>query len=282
MAPCVRRGRLHGLEGTDISGGPRQSRVARVQSAPHERRMLASRFFEDSVVMNADVNGELRMDSFPDGRTRIALLMTKNRQCTGLWVMGPRTSAVFKNSHGVDCAAVGTIKPGWVTALLDVSAAALTNQSVRLQELWGEDALPLTCEVSRSPESLSERFVAAALSRKRTREESSSARLARHAVRMLDAERVPVESVAERLGVTSRHLRRTFVENVGVGPKEFARASRLKRALRLSETTEDWGDVANHAGYFDQSHFTTDFKALMGVTPSRFERRAVVDLSCGL
>lgn len=232
--------------------------------------------------MSADSNGELRMDSFPDGRTRIALLVTKNRQCTGLWVMGPRTSAMFKTSHGVDCAVVATIKPGWASALLDLPTSELTDQTIRLHTLWGDDALPLTCSVSRAPEALAEHFVTAALARKRKREESSSARLARHAVRMLDAEALPVESVAERLGVTSRHLRRTFVENVGVGPKEFARASRLKRALRLSQTAGDWGDVASNAGYFDQSHFTTDFKALMGVTPSRFAQRAVVDASCGL
>ncbi|HEY0882562.1 MAG TPA: helix-turn-helix transcriptional regulator [Archangium sp.] len=242
--------------------------------------MDSARFFEDSVVRAADANGDLRMDSLPDGRTRIALLMTKNQNCTGLWVVGPRTSAIFKTSHGVDRAVVATIKPGWTSTLLGVPASELTNQTVRLHTLWGEDALPLTCEVSRAPETLPERFVAAALHR--NRQESSSARLARHATRLLDAEPLPVETVAEKLGVTSRHLRRTFIENVGVGPKDFSRASRLQRALRLSETTDDWGEVATHAGYFDQSHFTTDFKALMGVTPSRFERRAVVDLSCGL
>ncbi|MGV3622739.1 MAG: helix-turn-helix domain-containing protein [Archangium sp.] len=246
------------------------------------RRMLASRFFEDSVVMNADANGDLRMDAVPDGRTRIALMVTQNRVCTGLWVVGPRTSALFKTSHGIEQVAVATIKPGWATALLDVPASELTDQTVRLQTLWGEDALPLTCAISREPDAIAEHFATAALARVRKREESSSARLARHAVRMLDAEQVPVGSVAERLGVTSRHLRRTFVENVGVGPKEFARATRLQRALKLAEKTTDWGDVANTAGYFDQSHFTTDFKALMGVTPTRFERRAVVDYACGL
>lgn len=246
------------------------------------RRMLASRFFEESIVMHADANGDLRMDALPDGRTRIALMVTKNRVCTGLWVVGPRTSALFKTAHGIEKVVLATIKPGWATALLDVPASELTDQTVRLQTLWGEDTLSLTCEVSRAPDALAERFATAALARQRKREESSSARLARHAVRMLDAEQLPVESVAERLGVTSRHLRRTFVENVGVGPKEFARATRLQRALKLSETNDDWGHVANDAGYFDQSHFTTDFKALMGVTPTRFEHRAVVNSACGL
>lgn len=246
------------------------------------RGMLASRFFEESLELNADANGDLRMDAVPDGRTRIALMLTKNHACSGLWVVGPRTSALFKTSHGIEKVVLATIKPGWATALLDVPTSELTNQAVRLQTLWGEEALALTCAVSRAPAALAERFVTAALNRKRRREESSSARLARHAVRMLDTEQLPVESVAERLGVTSRHLRRTFIENVGVGPKEFARATRLQRALKLSERTDDWGHVANTAGYFDQSHFTTDFKALMGVTPTRFERRAVVDYACGL
>ena len=230
----MRRSCRPGLEGTDIS----TERRLRGGALGHiNARMESARFFEDSVVRRADANGDLRMDTLPDGRTRIALLMTKNQNCTGVWIVGPRTSAIFKTSHGVERAVVATIKPGWTSTLLGVPASELTDQTLRLQTLWGDDALSLTCEVSRAPDSLPERFVAAAL--KRNREESSSARLARHATRLLETEPLPVETVAEKLGVTSRHLRRTFVENVGVGPKEYARASRLQRALRLSEKTDD-------------------------------------------
>jgi len=167
--------------------------------------------------------------------------------------------------------------------LLDVPASEFVDQTVMLKTLWGESAMALTRMMLASPDAatLPERFTDVSLARKRTHFESSSARLARHAVRMLDAESLPVGHVAARLGVSDRHLRRTFIETVGVGVKEFARASRLQRALRLAKQNDDWGEVATHAGYFDQSHFSADFKALMGVTPSAFRSHVIEDNSCG-
>ena len=44
-----------------------------------------------------------------------------------------------------------------------------------------------------------------------------------------EGDEVRVESVAERLGVTARHLRRAFTESAGIGPKELARSVRYQR-----------------------------------------------------
>jgi AraC-like DNA-binding protein len=110
----------------------------------------------------------------------------------------------------------------------------------------------------------------------RTRQtlEPASARLARRAVRLLEGGEVRVESVAERLGVTSRHLRRAFTESVGIGPKEFARTVRLQRAVRTAtSTSNDWGRIAADAGYYDQAHLIADFRELVGLTPGAFVKR---------
>ena len=104
--------------------------------------------------------------------------------------------------------------------------------------------------------------------------EPASARLARHAACLLDREDVRVDGMAARLGVTTRHLHRAFVENIGVGPKEFARSVRLQRALRLAATSRDWGRIAIDAGYYDQSHLIADFRDLVGLTPGAFLKRA--------
>ncbi len=244
---------------------------------------MRSRFFEESVSLQANEHGEFRVDSLPDGRTRIGLLMAGNHFCTGLWVIGPRRKAYFKRSRDIERMVVATIKPGWAPMLLDMPASEFVDQTVMLKTLWGESAMALTRTMLESPDAaaLPERFTDVALTRKRTHFESSSARLARHAVRMLDAESMPVGHVAARLGVSDRHLRRTFLENVGVGGKEFARASRLQRALKLAKHNHDWGEIASNAGYFDQSHFSADFKALMGVTPTAFLHHAFEDNSCG-
>ena len=82
-----------------------------------------------------------------------------------------------------------------------------------------------------------------------------------------------MERVAEQLGVTARHLRRAFTENIGIGPKDFARAVRLQRAMKMAATSKDWARIAADAGYYDQAHLISDFRELVGLTPSAFLKR---------
>ncbi|MCA9516791.1 MAG: AraC family transcriptional regulator, partial [Myxococcales bacterium] len=70
-----------------------------------------------------------------------------------------------------------------------------------------------------------------------------------------------------------RHLRRAFSDCVGVGPRDFARATRLQRALRLAANAPSWGEVAAAAGYYDQAHLNGEFRDLLGLTPSAFAAR---------
>jgi AraC-like DNA-binding protein len=115
--------------------------------------------------------------------------------------------------------------------------------------------------------SLSRAIAARALS------ESTSARLARRAVRLFEASETRVETVADELGVSTRHLRRAFVESVGIAPKEFARGVRLQRAIRASARSKDWSLIARDAGYYDQAHLIGDFRDLTGLTPNAFVAR---------
>jgi methylphosphotriester-DNA--protein-cysteine methyltransferase len=107
----------------------------------------------------------------------------------------------------------------------------------------------------------------------RSTAESTSARLARRAARMFEATETRVQVVAEELGVTARHLRRAFVERVGIGPKEFARGVRLQRAIRGSARSRDWSMIARDAGYYDQAHLIGEFRDLVGLTPTAYLAR---------
>ena len=119
-----------------------------------------------------------------------------------------------------------------------------------------------------------ERLTRAFAGRARSFSEPRSASLARRAARLFAEEGARVNSVAARLGVTARHLRRAFADNIGVGPKRFARAARLQRAVRLARASSDWGRIAADTGYYDQAHLIADFGALVGLTPSAFAKRA--------
>jgi AraC-like DNA-binding protein len=228
-----------------------------------------ARFVEEARVTSG---GPVAVEWLPNGRTSLVVRMVE-RGAGDVHVVGPRTRAKFKRATGVARAAVIRFKPGWSQTLFGVPANQLTDQLVTLEDLWASAGRDVTAELLAAqsvPEllhSLSRAIAARAPS------ESTSARLARRAARMFEASETRVDTVADELGVSTRHLRRAFVESVGIAPKEFARGVRLQRAISESARSKDWGVIARDAGYYDQAHLIGDFRDLTGLTPSAFIAR---------
>jgi transcriptional regulator GlxA family with amidase domain len=57
---------------------------------------------------------------------------------------------------------------------------------------------------------------------------------------------------------------------VGLSPKTAARVIRFDRALGLLRGGVPLAEVAAACGYYDQAHFTREFRALAETTPGRF------------
>ncbi|MFI6348745.1 helix-turn-helix domain-containing protein [Streptomyces sp. NPDC050560] len=81
-------------------------------------------------------------------------------------------------------------------------------------------------------------------------------------------ERLP--ALASRFAVSERHLRALFAEGVGLSPKRTERIARVRGVLAAPGAARRWAGVAPAAGYYDQSHMTADFRALMGVPPAAY------------
>jgi AraC-like DNA-binding protein len=81
-----------------------------------------------------------------------------------------------------------------------------------------------------------------------------------------------VAAVAEDLGISERHLRRVFREQVGLSPKDFLKLTRFGRALEAARRDRDfsWSDIAVDAGYYDQAHLIANFRSIAGTTPREF------------
>ncbi len=88
---------------------------------------------------------------------------------------------------------------------------------------------------------------------------------------------VPVGHLAEHIGRSRRHLTARFREQVGLGPKTFARVLRFSRAVALLQggQRDSFAELAYECGYFDQSHLIRDFRAFAGTTPAEFARRLI-------
>jgi len=77
-----------------------------------------------------------------------------------------------------------------------------------------------------------------------------------------------VEQLAERLGVTSRHLRRLFTKHLGASPLAIAHTQRLHFAKRLiDQTSMPMQDVATAAGYGSVRRFNDTFRKVYGRAP---------------
>lgn len=82
----------------------------------------------------------------------------------------------------------------------------------------------------------------------------------------------PLPEVGRHSGLSERTMQRYFLEYIGVSPKAFARIARFNAVTKMMEenSTNDLQVILSEAGYFDAAHFTHDFKAITGQTPSAY------------
>ena len=92
-----------------------------------------------------------------------------------------------------------------------------------------------------------------------------------------------IEALSERLGVSSRHLRRLFTRHIGASPVAVAHTQRLHLAKRLiDQSTLPLADVAIAAGFGSTRRFNDAFRKTYGRTPRELRNRAATNPSPGL
>ncbi|MFS4455114.1 DUF6597 domain-containing transcriptional factor [Maribacter sp. 2304DJ31-5] len=68
-----------------------------------------------------------------------------------------------------------------------------------------------------------------------------------------------------------RQLERKFVKQIGISPKQLGKVIRLQSALKmLLNEEENLTNIAYENEYYDQAHFSKDFKEFTGVSPKEF------------
>lgn len=80
-----------------------------------------------------------------------------------------------------------------------------------------------------------------------------------------------VDTVAAKCGFSARYLQKLFLQYTGLTPKSFLKINRFRNSLGfLDNKRESLTSIAYKSGYFDQSHFTKEFKQFSGDTPSAY------------
>jgi AraC family transcriptional regulator of adaptative response/methylated-DNA-[protein]-cysteine methyltransferase len=82
-----------------------------------------------------------------------------------------------------------------------------------------------------------------------------------------------VETLAERLGIGSRHMSRLFQRHLGASPTQVAQTARVQRAKRLiDETYLSMTEIAHRAGFGSLRRFNTVFALVYRRPPSEIRR----------
>jgi len=86
-------------------------------------------------------------------------------------------------------------------------------------------------------------------------------------------EGVDVRTLARRVHLSPRSLRRRFADGVGVAPEEWLRRERMRLAQRLLESTDEPVDrIASLAGYPSPGAMRGQFAARLMVSPGAYRR----------
>lgn len=95
-------------------------------------------------------------------------------------------------------------------------------------------------------------------------------------VRERPTELFRVGHLARRVGVSERHLNRQFQQALGLSLQQFLIRSRIQAAAwDIRHKDLSLAEISQAYGFCDQSAFTKQFRAHIGVTPSAYRKAAV-------
>lgn len=81
--------------------------------------------------------------------------------------------------------------------------------------------------------------------------------------------------LCERIGVSERHLRRVFVDGLGIAPKDWLKQQRMVVARHMLRSGVPVKQAAFELGFTTSKMFSRDFVAFYGVRPTEFQRQEV-------
>ncbi|WP_191489989.1 AraC family transcriptional regulator [Pseudomonas sp. FEN] len=89
------------------------------------------------------------------------------------------------------------------------------------------------------------------------------------------AQNIPLEELAQLVGMDPLYLIRVFKKAVGVSPHSYQIQKRVAQVQNLLRSGASLAEASFSCGFFDQSHMNRAFKKVVGITPGSFRNSRV-------
>lgn len=189
-------------------------------------------------------------------------------------LFGVTTGRFTKELRGRGVAFGIKFRPAAHAALITGDSRALTDRVTPLTQLFGRHALQLRKRIAAAPDDDARVELAEAFLQAHTRELPEEAARFRDLVERIAQDRgiLRVEDCARLVALDVRTLQRRFRKLVGVSPKWVIQRYRMHEAAEALKLPQPpaLADLAARLGYYDQAHFSREFKAVVGAAPRAF------------
>ncbi len=192
----------------------------------------------------------------------------------GTWITGPVTRGSFRiTQHGRGGVVGVRFRPGGTTAFVEADLPALRDRTIPATDWFPVPPRPadLAGASATAAAPLLDRWLLA----QQPRQVPGLGEFERLLDLLADPAVTGTGVLEERSGLSTRSLQRIYRRFVDVGPKRMLLRARVMDAVAALDGGDPRpvADLAQDLGWFDQSHFLRDFRAVTGQTPGHYLRR---------
>lgn len=86
-----------------------------------------------------------------------------------------------------------------------------------------------------------------------------------------DLKELSFYDMAKVMNMNPYYFHRVFSKSIGLTPQTFINFLRVSKATKLLTKYESLSQLALECGFYDQAHFTKEFKKYHGITPTKYK-----------
>lgn len=221
-----------------------------------------------------DIGQNVNFFLSPSYTTEIIFLNFKSAGNPGIFIKGPHTIPLLINAEEETFLISIKFRPLVLPAMLDFKTSLIVNKLAKIDSVVSETDVILINNLMKKYKNGFVRAISDFFSRKDS-DYSLDEKIKRSIDIILRTEgNIKLNELYDKIKINKRTFQRIFKLNTGLTAKDFCKLARFESVSRkLVRNSENNFDVIFEGGFFDQAHFTKEFKQFAGLPPSEYKIR---------